>query len=92
MLAPWLTGGVLPCRVFALRRGWQAFFLYDTMGFPLDLTQRMAEESGLTVDTVGYTAAMDAARKLSQVHYCCWLSSGAAHVSHSRRPYTVGAR
>lgn len=38
--------------------GEDAFFLYDSMGFPLDLTQLMAEEQGLTVDIAGYEAKM----------------------------------
>lgn len=46
--------------------GTDAFFLYDTMGFPLDLTQRMAEEVGLTVDEEGYHDAMTAAREMSR--------------------------
>ena len=39
--------------------GEAAFFLYDSMGFPLDLTQLMAREAGLTVDTDGFAAAME---------------------------------
>ena len=35
-----------------------AFDLYATYGFPVDLTELMAEESGLTVDMGGYEAAM----------------------------------
>eukprot|EP00172_Hildenbrandia_rubra_P003232 Plantae.Rhodophyta-Hildenbrandia_rubra.ctg4910.p1 GENE.Plantae.Rhodophyta-Hildenbrandia_rubra.ctg4910~~Plantae.Rhodophyta-Hildenbrandia_rubra.ctg4910.p1 ORF type:complete len:914 (+),score=212.20 Plantae.Rhodophyta-Hildenbrandia_rubra.ctg4910:373-3114(+) len=46
--------------------GSDAFFLYDTMGFPLDLTQRMAEEQDMTVDVDGYEEAMTTARKRSQ--------------------------
>jgi alanyl-tRNA synthetase len=46
--------------------GADAFFLYDTMGFPLDLTQRMAEEQAFTVDEQGYHAALDAARQVSR--------------------------
>lgn len=46
--------------------GSDAFFLYDTMGFPLDLTQRMAEEVGLSVDEEGYEQAMMAARERSR--------------------------
>ncbi|TYZ57677.1 hypothetical protein PybrP1_010482 [[Pythium] brassicae (nom. inval.)] len=38
--------------------GEDAFFLYDSMGFPLDLTQLMAEEVGLTVDVAGYEEQM----------------------------------
>ena len=39
--------------------GQAAFFLYDSMGFPLDLTELMAREVGLEVDTAGFQAAMD---------------------------------
>jgi len=38
--------------------GESAFFLYDSMGFPLDLTELMARESGLTVDVEGFNKAM----------------------------------
>jgi len=38
--------------------GEQAFQLHDTYGFPLDLTQVMAEEEGLGVDEAGFDAAM----------------------------------
>jgi len=39
--------------------GEKAFFMYDTMGFPVDLTQIMAVERGLTVDMVGFQEAME---------------------------------
>ena len=38
--------------------GQDAFTLYDTYGFPLELTQEIAEEQGITVDLLGFEAAM----------------------------------
>ncbi|CBI27126.3 unnamed protein product, partial [Vitis vinifera] len=43
-----------------------AFVLWDTYGFPLDLTQLMAEERGLIVDVQGFNAALDEARERSR--------------------------
>lgn len=52
------TGGVLS--------GHDAFVLWDTFGFPLDLTQLMAEEAGMTVDVDGFAVAMEEAKELSR--------------------------
>ena len=38
--------------------GESAFRLYDTFGFPLELTKEIAEENGLKVDEEGYKASM----------------------------------
>lgn len=43
--------------------GQQAFELYDTYGFPLELTEEIAEEHGLSVDTAGFEAAMEEQRQ-----------------------------
>jgi alanyl-tRNA synthetase len=43
--------------------GAQAFELYDTYGFPLELTEEIAEEHGLTVDVAGFELAMDEQRQ-----------------------------
>jgi alanyl-tRNA synthetase len=43
-------------------QGEDAFILYDTYGFPLDLTQLMARERGMEVDGAGFEKAMEAQR------------------------------
>ncbi|WP_293360328.1 MULTISPECIES: alanine--tRNA ligase [unclassified Microcoleus] len=46
--------------------GQDAFKLYDTYGFPLELTQEIAEEQGLTVDVAGFKAAMEVQQTTAQ--------------------------
>ena len=43
--------------------GKSAFYLYDTFGFPVELTVEMAEEEGLKVDEEGFKAAMEEQKK-----------------------------
>jgi alanyl-tRNA synthetase len=50
-----LGGDVIPGEV--------AFKLYDTYGFPVDLTADIARERGLTVDQEGFESAMEAQRE-----------------------------
>ncbi|HVF39247.1 MAG TPA: alanine--tRNA ligase-related protein, partial [Gemmatimonadaceae bacterium] len=46
--------------------GDDAFKLYDTFGFPIDLTELMARERGYTVDIPGFEVALAAQRSQSQ--------------------------
>ena len=59
------AGGVLA--------GETAFKLYDTYGFPLDLTQDAVRAKGLTVDTAGFDVAMEEQRERARKH---WTGSG----------------
>ncbi|MGG4265710.1 alanine--tRNA ligase [Peribacillus simplex] len=43
--------------------GSDAFRLYDTYGFPIELTEEYAEEEGMTVDQAGFEKEMDAQRE-----------------------------
>ena len=55
--------------------GAAAFKLYDTYGFPLDLTQDALREKGREVDVQGFEAAMDEQRKKARA---AWSGSGEA--------------
>jgi alanyl-tRNA synthetase len=46
--------------------GETVFKLYDTYGFPIDLTADIARERGVSIDHAGYEAAMEVQRKQSQ--------------------------
>ncbi|HKY35088.1 MAG TPA: alanine--tRNA ligase [Polyangiaceae bacterium] len=46
--------------------GADAFQLYDTYGFPLDLTEVICTERGFIVDQAGYDTALEEARKRSE--------------------------
>ena len=43
----------------------KAFFLYDTLGFPINLTELMAQEAGMTVDMEGFAAEMKGQKRQS---------------------------
>ena len=50
-----------------------AFTLYDTFGFPFDLTRTILEERGFSVDEKGFESAMEKQREESRKH---WKGSG----------------
>ena len=56
--------------------GEKAFTLFDTYGFPLDLTELICRENGLTVDEVGFNVEMEKqkarARNAAQVEMGDW--------------------
>ncbi|MEJ7670034.1 MAG: alanine--tRNA ligase [Casimicrobiaceae bacterium] len=54
---------VLKPSVIPILRGELAFQLYDTFGFPLDLTADVCRERGVEVDEAGFDRAMDAQRE-----------------------------
>ena len=57
--------------------GEKAFTLFDTYGFPLDLTELICRENGLTVDEAGFNAEMqkqkERARNAAQVETGDWV-------------------
>jgi alanyl-tRNA synthetase len=55
--------------------GETAFKLYDTYGFPLDLTQDAVRAKGIAVDVDGFEVAMERQRQLGREH---WGGSGQA--------------
>ncbi|MCL2469045.1 MAG: alanine--tRNA ligase [Alphaproteobacteria bacterium] len=55
-----------------------AFKLYDTFGFPLDLTQDVLRARGQSVDVAGFTAAMEKQKEEARKS---WAGSGDAGIS-----------
>nr|MCR5033658.1 alanine--tRNA ligase [Lachnospiraceae bacterium] len=60
--------------------GKEAFYLYDTFGFPLELTVELAEEEKLTVDEKGFAAAMEEQKQKARdnQNFSAKLSVGSA--------------
>jgi alanyl-tRNA synthetase len=56
-------------------KGETAFTLYDTYGFPLDLTQDALRPRGITVDTDGFNVAMEKQKEKARAS---WAGSGEA--------------
>jgi alanyl-tRNA synthetase len=61
-------------------KGQDAFELYDTFGFPIDLTRLMAAERGLKVDEAGFEAALAEQRERSRADAA--KAVGDWHVAH----------
>ncbi len=76
--------------------GEKAFTLFDTYGFPLDLTQLICKENGLTVDENGFNVEMEKqktrARNAAQTENGDWVdvadSGAAAHTEFVGWDYT----
>ena len=60
--------------------GEKAFYLYDTVGFPIDLTEQMAEEAGFSVDTLGFEEEMESQKQRSRDARNAAKSGGAAQL------------
>ncbi len=70
--------------------GEDAFKLYDTFGFPIDLTQIIAGERGVEVDLAGFETALDQQRRRSRDARTGAASSGpAVHVPKPGKWRTV---
>ncbi|MBC8017623.1 MAG: alanine--tRNA ligase, partial [Verrucomicrobia bacterium] len=54
------------------------FKLYDTFGFPVDLTAEIVESEGFTVDEAGFETCMEKQRELGREN---WKGSGAAGIA-----------
>ena len=77
--------GILNDEVAALRAAGKTviagdvlFKLYDTFGFPVDLTADIVESEGFTVDEAGFEACMEKQRELGREN---WKGSGAAGIA-----------
>jgi alanyl-tRNA synthetase len=70
--------------------GVSAFHLYDTYGFPIELTQELAEERGLKVDLDGFAEAFKAHQELSHAGAEQRFQGGLAdHTEETARLHTA---
>ena len=72
--------------------GDKAFTLFDTFGFPLDLTELICREQDITVDNQGFEACMEEqkkrARNAAEVHLGDWVTISDAESSFVGYDYT----
>jgi alanyl-tRNA synthetase len=70
--------------------GQNAFRLYDTYGFPIELTKEMAQENGLTVDTLGFEEKFKEHQELSRTSTAGVFKGGLADDSyHTVKSHTA---
>ncbi len=69
--------------------GKQAFKLYDTYGYPLEMTQELAAEIGFTVDVKGYEEAFQKHQELSRANVGSAKSGLAEHSEETTALHTA---
>ena len=70
--------------------GADAFQLYDTYGFPIDLTRLMAAEQGIEVDEEGFEAQMAEQQKRSRLAASFHIQAEVSEVTHIPKSKFVG--
>jgi len=60
----------------AVFSGKDAHYLYTSMGFPIDLTELMAEELGMAIDIEGFKAKMKEEQEISQAAHIAKMAGG----------------
>jgi len=66
-----------------------AFKLYDTYGFPIELTEELAKENGFTVDVDGFKAAFEKHQELSRQNAGSFKSGLADHSEETTALHTA---
>ena len=69
--------------------GKQAFRLYDTYGYPLEMTQELAKEAGFSVDVAGYQECFKAHQELSRANVGSAKSGLAEHSEETTALHTA---
>ncbi len=70
--------------------GIDAFHLYDTYGFPIEMTREMAQEQGMTIDEDGFQKAFEAHQTLSRAGAAQKFAGGLAdHSGETTKLHTA---